>query len=795
MTTVYFSICSANYMPYARTLHASLTQADPDAEFILFLADVIPDDLDASSLPFEVVEAMDLGIDTFADMAFRYDIMEFNTAIKPFCFQHLFDRTPGSRAVYLDPDIYVTKPLAELGQFFDQGAELILTPHALAPLDDGYDPDDRRIMQTGSYNLGFAAMADSYETRGLLDWWASHMRTRCISNLPGGLFVDQKFMDMAPAFVEQTEILRHKGYNAAYWNLHEREIIKSEDGWKAGDDPLVFFHFSGVERNDPEVFSRHQNRFSAEGAGDARELLEIYKAALASHDEDAWRKVPYAYGTHTDGTRIVDAMRRVYRRVWPEPLHADLDTIFTFNPVLYNHPSEELKDQSGARITRLMHEVWRMRADLRAAFALTREDGRKRYAEWFAQSAVAQHGFPTELVPGAVDAQRGEGAPVEQPVKTPSLPVDGSLPEAVRMVGYLKTESGLGEAARNKEAALRAAGIPVLRRTIRAEGFVNLEGEDADDRGDARILYLHVNADRTLGTLEALPAKEKDGCYRIGYWAWELRTFPANWVSAADNLHEIWVPSQFVADAVRERTDKPVQLIPHPVVVTPGNREAGRQALGVEDPETLVIATIFDTRSFIKRKNPAGAIEAFRRAFPDPEAANAVLVLKSHGPLDSDLARQVFAEAATMPNVIVRHQVFTGQDMADFQEGIDVLLSPHRAEGFGLNIAQAMARGKLAIATGWSGNADFMTEANSMPLRYDLRPLAPGDYPFAEGQSWAEPDITQAAECLQRAAADPAHRQRLGKAAQQTMEDDFSIEAIGERSRRRLAEIFAATVS
>ncbi|NNU16750.1 glycosyltransferase [Parvularcula sp. ZS-1/3] len=789
--TTYFTICSANYMPFARTLHASLTRHQPDARFVLFLADIVPDDLDANDLPFDVVEARTLGIETFPDMAFRYDIMEFNTAIKPFCFQKVFRDQPGSRAVYLDPDIYVTAPLTRLDEVFDEGAELILTPHALAPLDDGYDPDDRRIMQTGSYNLGFAAMAHATDTERLLGWWADHMRTRCLNALPMGIFVDQKFMDMAPAFVEQAHILRHRGYNVAYWNLHERPVARQGDQYTAGSDPLVFFHFSGVDRKNAEVFSRHQNRYTAADIGDARELLEEYKAALASHDEDHWRRVPYAYGTHKDGRPIADFMRKVYRRVHEDALSVDEDGLFTFNPTLYNHRSDTLLDHQGAEITRIMHEVWRMRTDLRTAFDLRRERDRKDFAAWYRKDGAAQHGLPPELIPGYEPPADTPDA--EEPKGPTDLDVDPSLPEAVTLVGYLKTESGVGEAARNKEAALRSAGVQVHRRTLRAEGFANLEDGEEDSLEDARILYLHVNADRTLGTLGTLSEKERLGRYRIGYWAWELRTFPSHWVAAADGLHEIWVPSRFVRDAVAERIDKPITLIPHPVVINPGDRAKGRAAMGLDDPETLAVATVFDTRSFIKRKNPMGALEAFRRAFPDPKKSNVRLILKSHGPLDSDLARQVFAEAAGVPGVIVKHQVMTGQDMADFMEGIDVLLSPHRAEGFGLNIAEAMGRGKVAIATNWSGNTDFMTSTNSVPIDFSLRSLAPGDYPFAEGQMWAEPNIDQIVHALRDLAEDIALQQKLGQEAAVTIGEQFGLERIGSLSKARIDAILTAT--
>jgi glycosyltransferase involved in cell wall biosynthesis len=785
MALTYFSICSANYLPLVRTLHSSLSRAEPDARFVLFLADEVPDHLSTDSLPFEVVEAKQLGIGSFADMAFRYDIMEFNTAIKPFCFLHLMDRDPGGEVVYLDPDIYVTAPLDELPQAFSEGAELILTPHALAPLDDGYDPDDRRIMQTGAYNLGFAAMADSGDTRRLLHWWADHMRIRCLNNLPGGIFVDQKFMDFAPAFVERTHILRHRGYNVAYWNLHERPVRLEGERWTAGGAPLVFFHFSGVDRRDPEVFSRHQNRFSASSAGQARQLLERYKQELAAHDDDRWKSVAYAYGRFENGEEIPDLMRRAYRRVYRDPREGSRADIFTLDPDFYHTPSEALADHSGAPVSRLMHELWRMRQDLRSAFNLGRAADRRAYAGWFAGHAGEQAGLPPSLV----------GAAPEKGAETPAAKdwhVDPNLPDAITVAGYLAAESGVGEAARSKAGAMRDAGLSVSTFPVRAGGFNNVLQAELTGNCDGRVLYLHVNADETIRVLKELPGSVKEGRYRIGYWAWELPAFPKHWLEAADELDEVWVPSVFVRDAVRQGTDKPVRLVPHAIVLRPGSRERGRALIGAK-PDCLVVLHAFDTRSYLKRKNPVGALRAFKRAFPQPDPAQALLVLKSHGPLDSPAAQALFAEAAEREDVVVLHEAMSPEGVADLQEAADIFLSLHRAEGFGLNIAEMMGRGKLAIATGWSGNADFMTKDNAVPVPYQLQPLAPGDYPFSDGQHWAEPDLDAAAAALRQAAEEPAWREELGMAAASLIGSEFSLDTIGKLCRRHLENIFDDT--
>jgi hypothetical protein len=173
------------------------------------------------------VETRNVGCSHHFDMAARYSIMEMNTAVKPFCFEWLFRDQGFDRAVYIDPDILLVAPLRELTQAFDGGAAIVLTPHSLLPLDDGKDPDDIRLMRTGAYNLGFCGVASSSSGARFLAWWGQHLIDDCIVDLENGIFVDQKFCDLVPCYFEDTVVLRHPGYNVAYWNLNGRRVARA----------------------------------------------------------------------------------------------------------------------------------------------------------------------------------------------------------------------------------------------------------------------------------------------------------------------------------------------------------------------------------------------------------------------------------------------------------------------------------------------------------------------------------------------------------------------------------------
>jgi hypothetical protein len=171
MTKVVFTICSANHLPFARTLAASVKRAEQDVRFIVFLADVLSPPVQQLAGELEIVPIDRLGIPNLRRMAFRYGILELNTAIKPFCFDYVFDVLGFQAAIYLDADIYVLKALDHVHDALEKGTSCVLTPHITAPLPfDGEKPDDYMFMQAGMYNLGFLGLGNTPEARAFNTW-------------------------------------------------------------------------------------------------------------------------------------------------------------------------------------------------------------------------------------------------------------------------------------------------------------------------------------------------------------------------------------------------------------------------------------------------------------------------------------------------------------------------------------------------------------------------------------------------------------------------------------------------
>jgi glycosyltransferase involved in cell wall biosynthesis len=177
------------------------------------------------------------------------------------------------------------------------------------------------------------------------------------------------------------------------------------------------------------------------------------------------------------------------------------------------------------------------------------------------------------------------------------------------------------------------------------------------------------------------------------------------------------------------------------------------------------------------RKNPRAAIAAFRKAFGDNP--NCLMVLKVGHATDANWAMADLQQAIQgMSNVHLMQETLSRTDMTALVATADVILSLHRAEGFGLLMAEAMLHGVPAVATGWSGNVDFMTPDDSGLVKYRLVPVddPQGTYTVS-GAKWAEADVDDAAAWLRRLYEDAAFRRDLGERGKTAATKKLSLAA------------------
>lgn len=391
-----FTIVSKNYLAYARTLLNSVAKMHPEFKLFLCLVDEIDDCFKPDEELFSIVKADELGIPSFRDMALRYDVMELNTAVKPFMFRWMFNNLNIGAAIYLDPDIRLYSRLDHLIDELNQGASIVLTPHIHRPLEDGKLPDDHSMLEAGVFNLGFMAANNCKESIDYIDWWGRKLLTQAVSDISKNLFTDQKWCDLAPCFLENLKVLKHSGYNVAYWNLAHRNIVKtSNDVFEVNNQPLVFFHFSGINPKSRESVSKHQDRFNWKDISkDCQFLFSQYIDELLRNGWETTSKWTYAYSTVSDSFYVASVIRHLYRATHPKPISLDGVDIEKYLVGLCNQPTRK----NDIRITRLMDMIYNLRVDLQNAFNLSSIEGRNQFVEWYRYAAPTEYKLPDSLI-------------------------------------------------------------------------------------------------------------------------------------------------------------------------------------------------------------------------------------------------------------------------------------------------------------------------------------------------------------------------------------------------------------
>lgn len=709
MKTAIFTIGSKNYFAYVRTLLQSLEASNPHMDRFAVVVDEL--DKEFTSLPrnFDLLELNKIDLPYPDQMKFRYNIMELNTAVKPFAILKLFETY--DRVIYMDPDIFVYKKLQPVEDALDHGYNFVLTPHFNGLFEeDGMHPDEPDIMRAGIYNLGFIALNKCADTIEMVSWWANKLEKTCINEQSKGIFVDQKWIDLVPGFYKNVRILHHSGLNVAYWNLSHRTITKDGNEFNVNGDPLIFFHFSGLNPNNINTVSKHQNRFTLQDLGDGAELFVNYANIVLSNDFDMWKKFKYSYSTYTDGRPVLDEHRICYRQ------------------------SNCLQDYCGKN--------------------------------------------PFEYA----DIFYGD---------TKIKPLTGGI----NLIGYIRSEHGLGEAARLTANCLEASGIDWIAYDFETGNPSRKSDQRYQDKIKQFIKYdisiININADQ-FPLLRNNTSSDLWHTYRIGIWYWELPEFPDKWVKAFADVDEIWAPTQFIADCLKKVSTPPpcpIYYMPPGIYYNlPDLTTYTRAYFGLPENAFLFL-NMFDIYSFSGRKNPEAVVAAFKEAFlPDDTSVGLVLKINNSGYGDSvkekltDLIgeyKNIYILAKTLPRAAVNGLINI----------CDAAVSLHRSEGLGLLCEEAMYYGKPVIATGWSGNMDFMTSENSCLVNYELIHVGSDIGPYEAWQIWADPSISDAAAYMKRLVSEPDYYKKIASAAKETIHTHFSPECCGQKMKDRLNQI------
>lgn len=346
----------------------------------------------------------------------------------------------------------------------------------------------------------------------------------------------------------------------------------------------------------------------------------------------------------------------------------------------------------------------------------------------------------------------------------------------VNIIGYMNGQFGLAEAARSYARALIEQGVPVALRAINL-GLPNARADNpldayVDDALPHTVSIIFVNPDYLAQALSELGEEHLRGRYLIACWFWELEQIPDTWLPSLDLVDEVMVASTFVEQAVVRVTDKPVLRVPMPLsaLVDSGLQ---RVDFGVPD-DAFVFLTTFDFSSRIERKNPEATIRAFMAAFPLERSDVRLVVKSSNGHRFPHWLKHLLALTAGDDRILIRDDVIEREHLTALQRCSDAYVSLHRAEGFGLGMAECMAMGKPVIATAWSGNMAFMDPACAALVDYTLVPVGANQYPGGEGLRWAEADIAQAATWMRRLVDEPGLAAGMGERGRKHVSDVLS---------------------
>jgi glycosyltransferase involved in cell wall biosynthesis len=501
----------------------------------------------------------------------------------------------------------------------------------------------------------------------------------------------------------------------------------------------------------------------------------------------------------------------------------DIHNPHELNPVLAAHGVDSPKASHAERVKR----VFELRPDLREAypFALTPHPDRRRFLEWllvygakdyditpdeavawlFEQDAAPDRGLATtyrlrpdwqQAVPHALtppgwpafilflrETHGLRGRWVGRARLSP--PSEDTTAPGVNVVGHFRYASGLQEAAFGIVNGLHRAGFRTSLRDLPVifpcdwrdrERYLGLEEYDTT---------VYVAAVNTFPA-EWYPRAGlhmRQGVKRIAVCYWELEELPAEWADQLGWADEVWAPTRFISDCFRKYVSVPVVPMLPGVELPPITRNP-RSHFGLPDDQFTFLFS-FDMASVMERKNPLGLIRAFRRAFRSDD--NAHLVIKvSRGEKDPDSLAKL--RAAARDGVTVIDEVMTREDALALLDCADCYASLHRSEGLGLGMAESMLLGKPVIATGYSGNLDFMTPDVAHLVEYGRVPIVEDLSPYPKGCHWAEPSVEHASDLMRRVYDHSDDARTLGAKGKAHVERVLSVESAG----RRMADRFRA---
>lgn len=358
------------------------------------------------------------------------------------------------------------------------------------------------------------------------------------------------------------------------------------------------------------------------------------------------------------------------------------------------------------------------------------------------------------------------------------------------LAGFLTADLGVAESARCMIRAADAAKIATALVSLKLNCKNRLGDLTYVDRlqetNPYRVNVIHLDAPASRDIDHHHGASFRAGKYNIAYWAWELPEFPDAWVSDFRFFNEVWCPSDFTREAIAMKSPLPVITMPHSIAFERPNGDF-RTKFGLPRGVFLFLF-LYDLNSYSARKNPEAVVSAFRASGLAGQGAALVIKVQNAQENAADFAA-LQAAVRDLPDTTLITETLSRREIYELESACDCFVSLHRAEGFGLAVAECMYLGKPVISTDWSATAEYVTPETGCPVRCRLAAIERSYGPYTKGQLWAEPDVAHAAKWMNRLFSDRLLAQTLGAAGQRAIEKKFAPAVIGARYRQRLESI------
>ena len=325
---VCFTVCNIAYLPKALVLAESYFKYQKQ-KILIYICDR-KINLPSFSSIAEIKWIEDLSLPNIYELAFKYDITEFSTSLKPYITTKLLEEF--KKVIFLDPDTCLyhdVDPILEMLNNYP----IVITPHYTTPEPETYPNCDVGMMRFGSFNLGFYAVKKSLEAKSFLDWWDKRCQRFGFFETQFGLSTDQKWVSIAPCFFPNLHISFNLGLNVAFWNIRERQISVTSNGeYKVNNTyPLIFFHFSSFDEENPVFLTKRPLYYNIFDRNDVQELSKSYRDTLKIFQSKV-SYYPYSFDYMSNGEYISPTLRRAYACVLSE-LPIGHDPFYSNGPI------------------------------------------------------------------------------------------------------------------------------------------------------------------------------------------------------------------------------------------------------------------------------------------------------------------------------------------------------------------------------------------------------------------------------------------------------------------------------